>query len=417
MSFFRIFLYLKIFYFLISFFKNKKNIENEICKKFNKITKKKYSILTSHLRVGFYLVLKYLKLVNPEKNEIIISSYNLAEMVNICENLKLKLVFSKLNKNLSLSSNDLIKDINKKTLCVVTTNIFNDQNDIIDVKKICKKNNIPLIEDNAIYFGNYYKTKKIKVFAGSFGDYTLHSFNIMKNISGMFGGMVSTNNKDFLNYARNEIKNFKRFPFLKYFFQCQTFLILKVLSNNFIYKPIFLPLTKWAHKNNINYVLKILYPSLKFKKTIIPNNYFTKISRFSLNMIWLQLEDIKYFKSIQQTKEKNNLFYYRELKKKNIKGVKLIKLNTSTFQNFNDFPIIVERKNELLKYLLSNGVETKFIQYVDCQKIFNNIKRSNKNFYENKILCLPNHIKIKENYINFIVYLISDFYKKKIKSF
>ena len=38
---------------------------------------------------------------------------------------------------------------------------------IFKCKKICK-NNIPLIEDNAIYFGNYNYIKE-KVFSGSYG--------------------------------------------------------------------------------------------------------------------------------------------------------------------------------------------------------------------------------------------------------
>ena len=57
-------------------------------------------------------------------------------------------------------------------------------------------------------------------------------------------------------------------------------------------------------------------------------------------------------------------------KKNNIKDVKLIEIMDVNFQNFNDYPIIVNRKNELVNFLFSKGVETKTIQYVDCQKIF-----------------------------------------------
>ena len=51
-------------------------------------------------------------------------------MVNICQNLKLKIVFTKLNENIFISEKDLIKKINKKTLAVVVTNIFNNHRDI-----------------------------------------------------------------------------------------------------------------------------------------------------------------------------------------------------------------------------------------------------------------------------------------------
>jgi selenocysteine lyase/cysteine desulfurase len=83
------------------------------------------------LRVGFILVLKYLKKISPDRKEIIISAYNLAEMVNICKNLNLKIVHPKLNENLFLCENDLRKKINKRTLAVVTTNIFNSYNCLV----------------------------------------------------------------------------------------------------------------------------------------------------------------------------------------------------------------------------------------------------------------------------------------------
>ena len=67
------------------------------------------------------------------------SSYNLAEMVNICESLGLKVIFPKLNENIFLSSKDVKKHINKKTLAVVVTNIFNSPKDLNNIKKICKK--------------------------------------------------------------------------------------------------------------------------------------------------------------------------------------------------------------------------------------------------------------------------------------
>ena len=149
-------------------------------------------------------------------------------MVNICQNLKLKIVFTKLNENIFKNKKDLIKKINKKTLAVVVTNIFNNHRDILNVKKICKKNKIPLIEDNAIYFGNYLRFNKKRLYSGSFGDFSLHSFNIMKNISGMFGGAVSTNDSSFEKFALSEIKKFKKFPTLKYLKQTLIFFVLKI---------------------------------------------------------------------------------------------------------------------------------------------------------------------------------------------
>jgi|TARA_B110000211_G_scaffold192176_1_gene219332 dTDP-4-amino-4,6-dideoxygalactose transaminase len=411
MSIFRIHLYLKLYFFIKSLFIRNKNFKNYICKKFTKFTNKKYSEVVSQLRVGFYLVLKYLKKKEPQKKEIIVSSYNLAEMVNICSNFNLKIIYPKLNKNLFLDPEDLKKKINKNTLAVVVTNIFNNYNDIINIKKICNKTKIPLIEDNAIYFGNYYKRGKEKIYTGSFGDYSLHSFNIMKNISAMYGGLVSSNNKDFFIFLENELKTFKKFPFIKYLFQCVIFLVLKIISIKLIYKYSYLPLIKSAHIKKNSFLLKFIYPSLKFKKTKIPKNYFTKINDLSIKMIWLQLKDIKNFQYFEKQREMTNRYYFEKLKKKNINGIKLFELKTPSFQNYNGYPIIVKNKYKISNYLFSQGIETKTIHYVDCQKIFNKKFKGNKKFlYQENILCLPNNRKITKDYVDLIVFKIAKFY-------
>ena len=100
MSYFRIFIYLKLKYFLLSLIQNKKKSQIKIQNLLNKYTQKNYTILTGQLRVGFYLILNYLKEKDPQKKEIILNSYNLAEMANICKILNLKIVFPKLNENL-----------------------------------------------------------------------------------------------------------------------------------------------------------------------------------------------------------------------------------------------------------------------------------------------------------------------------
>ena len=46
-----------------------------------------------------------------------------------------------------------------------------------------------------------------KYFSGSLGDYSIYSFNIMKNISSFYGGALSTNNHEFTQFYFREEKN------------------------------------------------------------------------------------------------------------------------------------------------------------------------------------------------------------------
>ena len=82
-------------------------------------------------------------------------------MVNIAENLKLKVKFYDLSKETgSLNINQIKKNISKKTLAVVLTNMFNNYKDAKKIKTITAKYKAHLIEDNAIYFDNFFKIKK-----------------------------------------------------------------------------------------------------------------------------------------------------------------------------------------------------------------------------------------------------------------
>lgn len=409
---FRINIYLTLKYFFRSFFFSNKKINKTIFKKLKIMTGKKEIILTSQLRTGFILTLQYLKQKYPNKNEIILSSYNLAEMVNICKNLGLKIIFPKLNENLFFEEKSLKKNINSKTLAVVATNIFNTFGQLKKIKQICNTKKVQLIEDNAIYFGNFKKIKKRKIFSGSFGDFALNSFNIMKNISAMYGGSIATNDKNFVYFANRQTQNYKDFPILIFVKQCMVFLTLKLLKTKIIYNFLFFNIIKNATNTKNKYILGLVYPSIKFKKKKFPNYYFSKPHMIAKKLIFLQLNDKNNFNKNHISKKYNNIFYYKSLKKKKIKGVKLLKYEDPNFQNFNDFPIFVKNKKLLVKYLFSKGIETKTIQYVDCQKIFKYKKKNLKEF-ENRILCLPNHRLISKKYIEFIVNSLNEFYSIK----
>lgn len=416
MSFFRINIYLKIKNYIISFFLSKKNISIAIQNILKKNTKKKYFILTSQLRVGFMLLLKFLKKRHPSKNEIIFYPYNLAEMVNVAKNLNYKIKFSEIDKkNGFFLIKELKKKINKKTLGIVLTNMFNSSKDSFILKKLCKKKKILLIEDNAIYFDNYSIKNNKKFYAGSIGDYSLNSFNIMKNISALYGGGVATNDYKFLEFSNQEFRKFNKFPKKLLFNQSMIYFILKSLSVKIFYELFFLKIVRYAHLNNNLILLKLLYPSLKFKKEKFPSFYFSRISNLSKKMVYLQLIDRVSRNNNHEIRKRKNILYSKLFKKEKIKQIFIFPIKDYNFQNFNDFPIIVKNKDKLNKFLLKDGIETKMIHYKNCAKIFKNGTNKSKNAerFEKNIICLPNHHKITEEYMTYIIKKIAKFYTYK----
>jgi dTDP-4-amino-4,6-dideoxygalactose transaminase len=412
MNFFRINIFLSAYIYLKSFLPVKIDIDKKISELINNTSNKKYFILTSQLRVGFILLLEYLK-KKFEKNEIIFISYNIPEMINVAKNLKLKIKFTNINKkNHFYSIRDLQKKINQKTLAIVITNMFNSYEDTIRVKELCRIKRIILIEDNAIYFDNYIKIKNSKIYSGSIGDYSLYSFNIMKNISALYGGGVSTDDYEFYKYATNRIDSFKNFFNKIYLRQNIIFLLLKFISIKILYKIFFLRLVKYTHVNKNKFLLKIFYPSLRFKIQNFPDYYFSKINNFSKKLTYYQLSNKKKRIENHNRRKMINIYYHKKFNNEKIKEVKLIDIKNFDYQNFLDFPILVKNKYKLHKYLIENGIETKLFHYKDCRNIFIKNKYEKK-LYEEEIICLPNHTKINKTYINLIINKIVSFYKIK----
>ena len=213
-------------------------------------------------------------------------------MINIAQNLNLKVKFCDLNYQTGfIDLKQLKKRISNKTIAIVLTNMFNNYSDSQQIKNIAKINKITLIEDNAIYFDNYKEGKRNKFFSGVFGDYTIYSFNIMKNISSFYGGAALTNDINFINFYNKEEKKLNNFSFFSLTKQIIIFFILKLMSSSFMYKSFFVYIIKYSHKFNIKSFLYLFYPSMKLIRKKFPKYYFSKISNLSINMTYYQLKD------------------------------------------------------------------------------------------------------------------------------
>jgi len=75
---------------------------------------------------------------------------------------------------------------------VIVVHLYGLSADMDKICAICKKHNVPLIEDAAESLGTTYKGKH----TGTFGDYGIFSFNGNKIITTSGGGMLVSNNKE-----------------------------------------------------------------------------------------------------------------------------------------------------------------------------------------------------------------------------
>ena len=95
-------------------------------------------------------------------------------------------------KTLNVNIIDLIAKISNKTKAIMLINIHGNSSDLFMVKKIARKKNIILIEDNCEALGSKLKNK----YLGTFGDFSTFSFFYSHQITSGEGGMVVCHNDE-----------------------------------------------------------------------------------------------------------------------------------------------------------------------------------------------------------------------------
>lgn len=98
-----------------------------------------------------------------------------------------------------LDLDDLQEEIKKGCKAIIVVHFQGRAFNLTKIKKLCKDNNIVLIEDACQAFGAKYKNK----YTGTMGDIGVYSFQQFKQISSGEGGCIVTNNKKYYERMRN----------------------------------------------------------------------------------------------------------------------------------------------------------------------------------------------------------------------
>ena len=165
---------------------------------FSKFIGRKYSVTVSSGTAALEIAIKALGI--KKNDEVLIPNFTIISNALAVVKQQAKPVLVDCNlENWNIDINQLENKINKKTKAIIITHIYSFANDMDKILKICKKNNIFLIEDAAEVIGLKYKNKK----CGSFGDISTFSFYANKQITTGEGGMISVNKFDLYNKCKS----------------------------------------------------------------------------------------------------------------------------------------------------------------------------------------------------------------------
>jgi len=183
----------------------------------------KYSVALNSGTSAIHLALKVIG-VNSS-SEVIVPSLTFIATVNPILYQGAKPIIFDVNDQHNLKTEDVIKFIKEKTIfrnnktfnkttkknikAIIVTHMWGRACNFKNLKTLCKKQNIFIIEDAAEALGSFVKLKKIR-HCGTIGDIGCLSFNANKIITTGSGGALITNNKKFFNraqYLSNQAKD------------------------------------------------------------------------------------------------------------------------------------------------------------------------------------------------------------------
>ncbi len=164
---------------------------NKFEKDFSAYIGGKYCIATSSCTGATHIALKSL---NIKKNdEIILPNITWFSCASVINYLGAKPIFVDVDPDtFCINPIKIEEKITKKTKAIFIVHLYGAVCNIEKIKKISKKNNIPIVEDCAESLGSKYKSKK----TGLFGKVSVFSFHGSKTITtGGEGGAIITNDK------------------------------------------------------------------------------------------------------------------------------------------------------------------------------------------------------------------------------
>lgn len=320
-------------------------------------------------REALTLALKILDL--PKESRIAINGFTCVAVYKAIEEsglVPICLDLEKNNSDLNFSPETLEKILkeNKNIKVAVIQNTLGYPVDIEKIAKICKEKNIILIEDLAHCIGAKYNNGKE---AGNIGDFVILSFSQDKVIDAVSGGALIIRNKKYLNKEdfqfktpANQMKD-KLYPLLTY-------------KIRFLYD---LGLGKVFHflSKNLNLLSKPMNESF--------------YAFYSLPNWYCNLALIEFDKLEQQLNHREEIaeIYAQNLNKNILNSNIAQKISISSNLRF---PIFVENRNSLIKFLKGFNIFISDIWYSDVAPECPNAVNISK-----QILNLPTHINVKKS--------------------
>lgn len=155
----------------------------------------KHAYLSTSATTALTMALKVLDIKSGD--EVIVSDFSFPATANVVEDLGAIPVFADVNlETFNMLPEQLESKITSKTKAVIFVDALGSPTGIHEIKNICEKYNLPLIEDGACAIGS----SEFGIRCGNIADITCFSFHPRKLLTTGEGGAITFNDDKFVEF-------------------------------------------------------------------------------------------------------------------------------------------------------------------------------------------------------------------------
>lgn len=253
-----------------------KRLEREVSDYFNV----KHVFLVSSGKAALTVILNALKLLLPEKDQVLVPAYTCFSVPSAIVKAGLKVALCDIDpKTFDFNLRLLKGAINKRTLCVIPNHLFGIPANVKEITNICRDKGIIVIEDAAQAMGGEINGKKI----GTIGDIGFFSLGRGKNITCGSGGIIITNSDRIAEAIKDSCSKLE-YPAIKEGIKD----LLQVITMNIFIRPSF-------------YWFPSGLPHLKLGETIFYKDFpIKRLSGMKAGLLWGWQDRLEFLNNIRR---------------------------------------------------------------------------------------------------------------------
>ena len=355
-------------------------------------------------RVGIYLAVK--ALIKPGQ-KVVLSPYTIADVINMVICAGGVPVFADIDRpTTNISAAEVERLMDSSTGAVMVTHLHGIPCDIEQIAALCQARGVPLIEDVAQAFG-----AKLKAgYLGTFGDASIFSFGMYKNVTAFYGGFIATPKRDLAESIRKEMAPFPNHPLSSLLMKvCQA-----LLTDVATWPPLFRASVYWifryAYLHDISFINKTVTIELDtFRRNSIPQSYLCRFLPMQARMVLRQLDSVDANTAVRI---RHSRIYHEGLK--DLKDLVIPPFKDDGSHVYNYFPIQFRDRKKLVRWMMLYRRDLAVQHLKNCAALPSFAAESrdcpNAEATANQTILLPNYPSYGEDQVRRNVRVIREFF-------